>query len=340
LSTTNYDVKISRIHFSSFSTASIFNLVLLSLDRYWAVVYPLRYLQNRSRKQATNFIGIVWFISLLWAPAIIFWSHIIPKYSDIIKATECDTSFRSNKLFKTLTALVNFYLPLLTMIIISCRIMVAVRLRSKMEFGRRLSSTTQKQMRQERAFANASFKRQENQTSEKKFSTYLSSDETDKQSISIAVNPFDSVIKHSNISLCQIDDTESLEQLESERSPSIDETHFCFPPIKPITIIFPSLSSIREQNGRKNDVLSRKDFHKKSMKNSLSFSNNMTYSPRQSNITSASLNYIPRTLSKASLTDECPQTIFVYPIEEQLSTPTEKLPVYVFYKYSTPHLSV
>lgn len=94
---------------------------------------------------------------------MIFWSNIAPGHSDVIKDNECDTAFRSNKTFKTLTALVNFYLPLMTMIIISCRIMVAIRSRSKMELGRRLSSATQKQMRHDRTHL-TSISRLENET--------------------------------------------------------------------------------------------------------------------------------------------------------------------------------
>lgn len=148
--------KTQRIDFFFFcllpsSTASIFNLVLLSLDRYWAVVYPLRYLRKRTRRRATIFILIVWFVSSLWAPAVVFWPYIAPHHSDIIRKDECDTAFRSNKTFKTIIVFVNFYFPLLTMIIISCRIMVAIRSRSKMELGRRISYTRHRQMKEERA---------------------------------------------------------------------------------------------------------------------------------------------------------------------------------------------
>ncbi|CAF0782737.1 unnamed protein product [Didymodactylos carnosus] len=127
------------------STASIFNLFILSLDRYWAVVHPFRYLRNRTHKRATTFILLIWLISSLWIPAIIFWPN-----SDPLMEDECDTAFRGNKTFKTLSALMNFYIPLLGMIIISCRIMQAIRLRSKMEIGRRLSAATQKQMQNPR----------------------------------------------------------------------------------------------------------------------------------------------------------------------------------------------
>lgn len=253
------------------STASIFNLVLLSLDRYWAVVFPLRYLRKRTRKRATIFILIVWFISILWAPAVIFWSYIAPQHSDVIKAHECDTAFRSNKTFKTLTALVNFYLPLLTMIVISCRIMVAIRSRSTMEFGRRLSSTTQKQMKQDRTLTVTSL-RHENHENHASYTV------DDAQSLvtfpvqpcgeSIDENPSISIntvypISTSRIepgqcfcSTCQtcngIED-DSLWELQSPEKSSSSPTsssqkNFSFAQIRPISTIFSSTKKSKEND--------------------------------------------------------------------------------------------
>ncbi|CAF1496031.1 unnamed protein product, partial [Didymodactylos carnosus] len=139
------------------STASIFNLFILSLDRYWAVVHPLRYLRNRTRKRATTFILLIWLIASLWIPAIILWPYLVPS-SEPLTENVCDTAFRGNKTFKTFTALINFYIPLLGMIILSCRIMQAIRLRSKMEIGRRLSAATQKQMQNARSISRANKK--------------------------------------------------------------------------------------------------------------------------------------------------------------------------------------
>jgi hypothetical protein len=53
------------------STASIFNLLILSLDRYWSIRSPLKYLCKRTKKRALGMIGIVWLISVLWAIPII-----------------------------------------------------------------------------------------------------------------------------------------------------------------------------------------------------------------------------------------------------------------------------
>ncbi|CAF0728472.1 unnamed protein product [Adineta steineri] len=271
------------------STASIFNLVLLSLDRYWAVVYPLRYLQKRTRRRATIFILIVWFISFLWAPAIIFWSYIAPKHSDIIKPNECDTSFRSNKTFKTLTALVNFYFPLLTMILISCRIMVAIRSRSKMELGRRLSSATQRQMKYDHAHTNSST-RNENETN------HVKTEYTDEQTLSPAIvpNPLDLSISNSNTnniipliepgqcfcSTCQNfngSDTESLWERQRKplkRSSSSSQERYSYTQIKPRSMIFTSIADSKDESKYKNHVSSSKTFdYANTIKNLVNVSN-------------------------------------------------------------------
>lgn len=284
------------------STASIFNLILLSLDRYWAVVYPLLYLQNRSRKRAISLIVIIWFISFLWAPAIIFWSFLIPQHSDILKPSECDTAFRANKLFKTLTALVNFYLPLLTMIVISCRIMVAIRSRSKMEYGRRISSTTRNRMRKERTYTNASIT---HGNPEK----ILSMDGTNEQTMSpttiIAINPFEYPIENSNNSIDQ----------------SSEDDRICSES-KAMRILFPSLTSIKETNKRKSEVLPRRYSLVKKLPNSFSVSNDMKYSaPSNIPIRQKSLTEF----SSSSSSNECSHsTVLRQTSNEQSTTKVKK----------------
>ncbi|CAF3991612.1 unnamed protein product [Rotaria sp. Silwood2] len=283
------------------STASIFNLVLLSLDRYWAVVYPLRYLRKRTRRRATGFILIVWFIASLWAPAVIFWSYIAPQHSDIIKSNECDTAFRSNKTFKTLTALVNFYFPLLTMIIVSCRIMVAIRSRSQMEYGRRLSSATQKQMRLDHTYKIPSSLHDEDQPNFK-----FNNTSRPLLPPTIVTNPFDASIPdyqsisntiNNNVTLtaepgqcfcstCQRyngNDNESLWEVQQTpigESSSSPPKHFSYAQIKPLSRIFSPKKLTKEKKSHKSLDLCKTTFDNDDtqIRNSLSESNDMKYS--------------------------------------------------------------
>lgn len=263
-----------------FSTASIFNLVLLSLDRYWAVVYPLVYLQTRSRKRAIYFLLFIWFLSSLWAPAIIFWSYFHPESSDIVAPNECDTSFRSNKLFKTLTALVNFYLPLLTMILISCRIMIAIRSRSTMEFGRRISSTIQKQRRKDRLLTYASLNERERPIA------CLSAIENDHQQAanpSLVINPFQTVT----------------DKQQTEDYTPIRESHFRYSNLNSYEMLFPTLKSIEQNHQRNSEILLRRYSIDRMMRNSTSVQNNMKYAQHDS-ISSSSEECSPQIIRRQS----------------------------------------
>ena len=46
-------------------TASILNLTLISLDRYWSITRAIEYLKFRTETTVTAMIGMVWFLSAL-----------------------------------------------------------------------------------------------------------------------------------------------------------------------------------------------------------------------------------------------------------------------------------
>lgn len=190
--------------------------------------------------------------------------------------------------------------------------MRAVRSRSTMEFGRRISSATQRQMKQERAYQN-----------QMKLTARLSIDENENPPTSDSV-PIDDSADSTNANNHPDDDTESLSQLEMNRSPLDHDSHFCFPSIKPIKNLFPSLSSIREQQ-QKSIQPSTHSSNFKSMKNSLSVYHDMKYPDRQVNQVSISLNNIPRAVSISSFSDDSPQPMFIYPIKQQRGASNEKI---------------
>jgi hypothetical protein len=68
------------------STASIFNLLTLSLDRYWSITSPLEYLGKRTRARALLLIGLAWGLSLLWVIPIFGWHRFVENgtaYNDV-----------------------------------------------------------------------------------------------------------------------------------------------------------------------------------------------------------------------------------------------------------------
>ena len=55
------------------STASILNLLVLSIDRYRSVTDPLQYLRRRTCRYAALLIVAAWSLSALWVLPIVAW---------------------------------------------------------------------------------------------------------------------------------------------------------------------------------------------------------------------------------------------------------------------------
>ncbi|MBN3308766.1 HRH1 protein, partial [Amia calva] len=109
------------------STASIFSLFILCVDRYRSVRQPLRYLKYRTRARASVMISGAWLLSMMWVIPILGWrtfSDVDPKPES---ENKCDTDFRFVTWFKVLTAVLNFYVPSAFMLWFYARIYMAVR---------------------------------------------------------------------------------------------------------------------------------------------------------------------------------------------------------------------
>ncbi|CAN8026463.1 unnamed protein product [Ixodes persulcatus] len=118
------------------STASILNLMVLSLDRYWSIRSPLKYLRKRTRKRALCMIAIAWLVSASWVLPIACWrrwqgdSAVPPQPPGL-----CDTEFADDVLFKLMASAANFYLPMVVMIALYAKIFTEIRKRSRLELG-------------------------------------------------------------------------------------------------------------------------------------------------------------------------------------------------------------
>ncbi len=119
------------------STASIFNLLVLSLDRYWSIRYPLKYMRKRTGKRASIMISCAWLASTLWIIPITCWHWIFNQGVRYLPGNRCDTEFSTNKPLKVATAIGNFYVPLACMFFIYAKIYHEIQKRSKMVLGRR-----------------------------------------------------------------------------------------------------------------------------------------------------------------------------------------------------------
>uniref|UniRef100_A0A3P8S6P2 Muscarinic acetylcholine receptor n=1 Tax=Amphiprion percula TaxID=161767 RepID=A0A3P8S6P2_AMPPE len=109
------------------STASIFSLFILCLDRYRSVRQPLKYLKYRTRGKASVMICGAWLLSMMWIIPILGWrsfTHVDLKPEE---ENKCDTDFRFVTWFKVITAVFNFYVPLVLMLWFYTHIYFAVR---------------------------------------------------------------------------------------------------------------------------------------------------------------------------------------------------------------------
>nr|XP_044990054.1 histamine H1 receptor [Jaculus jaculus]XP_044990055.1 histamine H1 receptor [Jaculus jaculus] len=108
------------------STASIFSVFILCIDRYRSVQQPLRYLRYRTKTRASATILGAWFLSFLWVIPILGWHHFMPQDSGR-REDKCETDFYDVTWFKIMTAIINFYLPTLLMLWFYIKIYKAVR---------------------------------------------------------------------------------------------------------------------------------------------------------------------------------------------------------------------
>lgn len=114
------------------STASIFSLFILCIDRYRSIQQPLKYLRYRTKTRASVMISASWLLSFLWVIPILGWRNFTNDNSTTIDmwnncTKQCETDFSDIIWFKILTAMINFYLPSLMMLWFYAKIYKAVR---------------------------------------------------------------------------------------------------------------------------------------------------------------------------------------------------------------------
>ncbi|XP_072437769.1 histamine H1 receptor [Chiloscyllium punctatum] len=109
------------------STASIFSLFILCVDRYRSVQQPLRYLKDRTKTKAAAMIAGAWLLSLTWIIPILAWHIFANGGIRTVTNNTCDTEFRYVTWFKILTAVLNFYGPFLLMLWYYSKIYMVVK---------------------------------------------------------------------------------------------------------------------------------------------------------------------------------------------------------------------
>ncbi|KAA0202975.1 hypothetical protein HAZT_HAZT001152 [Hyalella azteca] len=119
------------------SSASILNLCVISLDRYWAITDPLSYPTKMSPKRACRLIALVWVCSALISfPAIAWWRSV----SEPHPSGEC--LFTEDTAYLFFSSTISFYGPLLIMVFTYFRIFRAATLQTRsLKQGQKLVSS-------------------------------------------------------------------------------------------------------------------------------------------------------------------------------------------------------
>ncbi|XP_060692743.1 D(1) dopamine receptor-like [Hemiscyllium ocellatum] len=110
------------------STASILNLCVISVDRYWAISSPFRYERKMTPKVAFVMISAAWSLSLLisFIPVQLDWhkarvpSGLLGNATSQRPGDNCDSSL--NRTYAISSSLISFYIPVAIMIVTYTRI--------------------------------------------------------------------------------------------------------------------------------------------------------------------------------------------------------------------------
>lgn len=110
------------------STASILNLCVISVDRYWAIASPFRYERKMTQRVAFVMIGVTWTLSVLisFIPIQLNWHKA---RAEVVRSTpaaeekeeeDCDSSL--SREYAISSSLVSFYIPVAIMLVTYTRI--------------------------------------------------------------------------------------------------------------------------------------------------------------------------------------------------------------------------
>ena len=96
------------------STASILNLCIISMDRYWAISSPFKYERKMTRRFAFLMIGVAWTLSILisFIPVQLNWHRA--DNSTVNDPDDCNASL--NRTYAISSSLISFYIPVVIMV--------------------------------------------------------------------------------------------------------------------------------------------------------------------------------------------------------------------------------
>lgn len=107
------------------STASILNLCVISVDRYWAISSPFQYERKMTPKAAFILISVAWTLSVLisFIPVQLSWHKAKPtwpldgNFTSLEDAEDDNCDTRLSRTYAISSSLISFYIPVAIMIV-------------------------------------------------------------------------------------------------------------------------------------------------------------------------------------------------------------------------------
>ncbi|NXC88790.1 HRH3 protein, partial [Cercotrichas coryphoeus] len=112
-------------------TASVFNIVLISYDRFLSVTKAVSYRaqQGITSNPAIEMVAIWVLAFLLYCPAILFWEHVAGH--SVVAADQCYAEFFHNWYFLLCASTLEFFVPLLLVTYFNLHIFHSIQRRQR-----------------------------------------------------------------------------------------------------------------------------------------------------------------------------------------------------------------
>ncbi|NWX04595.1 HRH3 protein, partial [Caloenas nicobarica] len=112
-------------------TASVFNIVLISYDRFLSVTKAVSYRAQRgiTSNPVIKMVATWVFAFLLYCPAILFWEHVAGR--SVVAADQCYAEFYDNWYFLLCASTLEFFVPLLSVTYFNVRIFHSIQRRQR-----------------------------------------------------------------------------------------------------------------------------------------------------------------------------------------------------------------
>ncbi|KAL6254572.1 hypothetical protein P5V15_014624 [Pogonomyrmex californicus] len=112
-------------------TASIFNLCMVSVDRYWLITKPLKYERKRTKLRMFLYISTIWFLAMCVSlPPLIVLGN---EYEEVQNGpTVCQLC--QHFIYQIYAVVICFYIPVLVIIILNYKLYTAARNKSTMNY--------------------------------------------------------------------------------------------------------------------------------------------------------------------------------------------------------------